>query len=113
MRFKDALNKLIQKYGIEILNDKFKTLSFLSDYVGANYYDNKLIESFLLINCIFDLPTLFNKLKLKKGRKFLEEKYDNFKYDITRKEYVDSINPIAEIVCPEEYEKYLKKKGKS
>ena len=83
MSFKEALNKLIQYHGIEILNDKFKTLSFLSDCVGSNYYENKLIESFLLINCIFDLPTLFKKLGLSKSRKFLEEKYENFESAIS------------------------------
>lgn len=110
MSFKEALNNLIQKNGIEVLNDKFKTRSFLSDRVGSNYYDNKLIEHFLLINCIFDLPTLFKKKGLKKGRDFLQEKYENFKYDITKKEYVDSINPISEIICPKEYAKFQKKK---
>ena len=57
-----------------------------------------------------DLPTLFKKKGLKKGRDFLQEKYENFKYDITKKEYVDSINAISEIICPKEYAKFQKKK---
>ena len=108
MSFKEALNKLIHNYGIEVLNDKFKTRSFLCDYVGANYYENRLIEHFLLINCIFDLVYIFKKKGLKKGRELLQDKYETFKYDITKKEYVDSINPIAEIICPKEYAKLKK-----
>ena len=102
MSFKEALKILIQTYGIEVLNDKFKARSFLCDFVGANYYQNKLVEFFLLINGIFDLSAIFKKKGLKKGREFMESKYENFKYEITKKEYVDSINPIAEIVCNKE-----------
>ena len=60
MSFKEALNKLIHEYGIEILNDKFKTRSFSCDCVGSNYYENRLIENFILINCIFDLVVTTN-----------------------------------------------------
>lgn len=110
MSFKESLNKLVYNHGIEVLNDKFKTRSFLLDCVGSNYYENRLIEHFLLINCIFDLTTLFKKKGLKKSRCFLQEKYENFKYDISKKEYVDSINPIAEIICPIEFAKSQKDK---
>ena len=99
MSFKEALKKLIHEYGIEILNDKFKTRSFLCDCVGSNYYENRLIENFILINCIFDLVYVFSNKGLKQGRVFLQDKYEIFKSDITKKEYVDSINPIAEIIC--------------
>ena len=109
LSFKEALNTLIHSYGIEVLNDKFKTRSFLYDCVGSNYYENRLIEHFLLINCVFDLVNIFKKKGLKKGRKLLQEKYENFKYEITKKEYIDSINPIAEIICPKEFAKLQKK----
>ena len=112
MSFKDALNLLIQKEGIKVLDDKFKTLSFLSDYVGSNYYENRLIEHFILIHYIFDLVNIFKKKGLKKGRKYLQDRYEDFKYDIPKQEYIDSINPIAEIICPKEFKKHIKKKHK-
>ena len=102
MSFKDALNKLIFEHGIDILNDKFKTRSYLYDLVGFNHYENKLIENFWLLNYVFNLVDIFEKKGLREGRFFLEQKYENFKDDITKKEYVDSINPIALIICSRE-----------
>ena len=103
MSFKDALNKLIFEHGIEILNDKFKTRSYLYDLVGFNHYENKLIENFLLLNYVFNLVDIFQSKGLKDGRLYLQEKYEDFKYDITKKEYIDSINPIAFLICVDEF----------
>ena len=63
------------------------------------YGYNRLIENFILINCIFDLVYVFSNKGLKQGRVFLQDKYDIFKSDITKKENVDAINPISEIIC--------------
>ena len=104
MSFKDALNKLIFEHGIDILNDKFKTRSYLYDLVGFNHYENKLIENFLLLDYVFNLVDIFQSKGLNEGRLYLQEKYENFKYDITKKEYVDSINPIALIICINEFQ---------
>ena len=110
MSFKDALFKLIDNNGKEILKEPFKTRCILSDYIGSDYYQSKLMEAFLEINTSYDLCFIFLKKGLIEGRKFLTSIYVTFKDKYSKKEFVDSINPISEYLFPKEYKEYEENK---
>ena len=108
MSFEEALNKIIDDYGFEILKDTFRTYSLISDYVGSSIYDSRLAKLFECVYYCFNLYELFKEKGLSDARKFLEKKYDNFS-EYTKREFVDAINPLAKRVCPDEYIESSKK----
>ena len=108
MSFEEALNKVIDEYGYDILKDTFRTYSLISDYVGSSFYDTRLAKLFECVYYCFDLYELFSTKGLKDARKFLETKYENFS-EYTKREFVDAINPIAKRICPDEYVESAKK----
>lgn len=103
MSFNESINTLVNTYGLKILNDKFKTLSYLLDCVGSNHYEKKLVECFMCVHYQENLVFLFKKKGILRTRKYLQNKYPSYKNNYTKKEYIDSINPISKIVCPIRY----------
>lgn len=103
MSFKESLDKLVKRYGVNILTDKFKTQSFLSDYVGSNYQEKKLLDCFINVCYNHNLIELFKKKGISKTRKYLENIYKYYVNDYTKKEYINSINPLSKIICPLSY----------
>ena len=106
MDFKDALNTIIKKNRCEILNDNFRVRSILCDYVGFSPYQIKLVNTFCVIYKEYDLIQIFKDKGLIEGRRYLKTVYPKFVNICNYIDFKEAINPISEIVCPEEYEKY-------
>ena len=112
MSFKEAFRKLINTYGYDILHERFRTRSILSDYVMNDFYAKKLIDVFLLINSQYNIQFILVDKGLVEARAFFQSIYPRFKEHCTAKEFVDAINPISELVCPEQYKYYEENKVK-
>ena len=109
MIYKEAINKLINEHDSNILDNSFLSYSILSDYVGSSLYDKGLVNSFYVISKKYNIFIVLKSDGLSKGLKFFEEKYLEFKNVISKKEYVDTIKSIAEIICfSEETKKEVK-----
>ena len=106
MDFKDALNAIIKKNRREILNDNFRVRSILCDYVGFSLYQTKLINIFCAIYKEYDLVKIFKNKGLIEGRRYLKAVYPKFVSICTYIDFKEAINPISEIICPDEYLKY-------
>ena len=84
MSFNESINTLVNSYGLKILNDKFKTLSYLLDCVGSNHYEKKLVECFMCVHYQENLVFLFKKKGILRTRKYLQNKYPSYKNNYTK-----------------------------
>ena len=110
MEYSIAIEKLINSYKLDILDNTFLSRSILLDYIGNSIYDKKLVDVFYYINKTNNIKNIFINSSLHEGRKILEGIYQDHKNDITKQEFVDAINPISKIIYPVEYEEYIKNK---
>lgn len=79
MSFKEAFRKLINTYGYDILHERFRTRSILSDYVMNDFYAKKLIDVFLLINSQYNIQFILVDKGLVEARAFFQSVYPNLK----------------------------------
>lgn len=110
MDFKEALNTIINKNRCEIFNDIFRVRSILCDYVGFSPYQTKLVYIFCDIYKEYNLIQIFRDKGLIDGRTYLVSIYSKYKNRCTFVDFKEAINPISEIICPEEYKKYNDRK---
>ena len=110
MDFKDALKILIDREGYEIFNNIFRARSLLLDYVRYNPYQIKLIYLFCDIYNYYNLYEIFKEKGLEKARHYLILVFHKYKDSYSFIEYKDAINPISEIIYPEEYKNSIKEK---
>ena len=106
MDFKEALETIIKKNRCEILKDNFRVRSILCDYVGFSPYQVKLVNIFCEIYKEYDLVQIFKDKGLIEGRRYLKTVYPKFINIYTFVDFKEAINPISEIICPDEYLKY-------
>lgn len=112
MEYKDGIRKLISLYGEDILKDHFLSFSILSDYLGSSIYSKKLLFIFYEVNKRYDLYSLFKNHNLLEARTILTCDFKTKSYNCDSKEFVDVINPVAELLNPKEFKYYESKKVK-
>lgn len=112
MEYKDAITKLLSLYGEDIVKDNFLLFSILSDYLGSSIYSKKLLSIFFEVNKRLNLYSLFKEHSLIEARNILSSDFKNHYYNCNSKEFVEAINPIAELLNPKEFQYYESKKIK-
>ena len=103
MNYIDAINKLVSIHGLSIFDNQFMTKSILSDYIGSSPYDYRLVCVLYDLLQSLAIVQIFQTNGIKKGRELLGEEFKKMNGICSSREFVDTINPISSLVCPEEY----------
>ncbi len=112
MLYDEAIDKIIDNYGIEIFDNYFYAYSILSDYIKADFEGIKLNNMLFCISKSYNIAKIFQDNGLQDGRKYFETKYDEFNNVCSKSEYVNVINPIAYKILPSEAASARKPKAK-
>lgn len=109
MDYQEAFTKVLNQYGLEILESNFLVRSFLRDYTGNSPIDNQLIDAFYSLNRTESIIKKTNGLSLrecKENIKLLISKY-NSGFSITS--CIKSVEPLLLYIFPNEYTPYVEK----
>ena len=104
MDYREGIKTLIKNYSFDVFLDIFRARSILSDLIGSNIYANHLMDLILDLYQEFSVHQIFVDNGIIKGRKVLAKIYGNYKDKYPKKEYIDALNPISEILYPKEYQ---------
>ena len=106
MIYKEAILDLINRYGREVLKDNFKTRAILSDLVGCNIRDSRLVGCFCWLNEGVALLDIYEeKNDIKQYRKIIIAFYKKEKPQYTIEEVKASVNPLTALLYGEDVNK--------
>ena len=108
MKYQEAFISVVNKYGYEILNDRFLSHSLLSDAVGGSLYDNQLLDCFYLLNKNLYSQIVYHSLTESKNIVKNLIVHADKKYMVSQ--YIRSIEPLLLLMYPNEYVPYQEKK---
>ncbi len=103
MEYADALRKLAKTYGLDYFRQAFLVRSILSDEVGASVNGKRLIDALFYVSKALDLIDLFRSRGLEQGKKEVTRAYASLPGNLTKREVVDALAPLMELLCPGEY----------
>jgi len=110
MNYVNAITRLIEKHGREVLNDSFIVRSVLSDLVGRSIYDSHLVSCFCWLNEGLGLLKLYQYSDIKQFRKAIVTFYKKEKSAYTKEDVKSTINPLTALLYGEEV--YVKESNK-
>lgn len=97
MEFKKALNKLINQYGISILNEIFISRSILFDYVKSDFENKRLVELFIVLLDKEKAYLYCKKNSLIKSQKYLVNRENKYLNNYSSKEYITICQILIEL----------------
>ena len=111
MTYEKAVAYLLDKYGSDVLNNGFQVRAILSDYVGSNICDSRLVDCFCWLNENIGLLRISKNSDLNTYRRVIVS-YCNSKkkLEFDKEEVKNTVNPITAVLFKEEYEAWVSKK---
>lgn len=103
MTYSDAFLKLIDTYGLDILDNSFLLSSFISDYIKNSPKEERLLEAYLQLNKVNQIYQNMRDCSLEKSEKIIKEEIDKLSDVYSAFEYIKSIEPLLLILYKDEY----------
>lgn len=103
MTYSDAFLKLIDTYGLDILDNSFLLSSFISDYIKNSPKEERLLEAYLLLNKDNHIYQNMRDCPLEESEKIIKEEIDKLSDVYSASEYIKSIEPLLLILYKDEY----------
>ncbi len=103
MEYKEAIRMVFDNKGEGVFQEAFLLRSLLSDIVKSSFADYKLV---CLLHKLYEYTNVYDLFKSKgldKAREEIVLFYPHFEKEYSKREFVDAVNPIASICCPNEY----------
>ena len=103
MTYSDAFLKLIDTYGLDILDNSFLLSSFISDYIKNSPKEERLLEAYLLLNKDNHIYKNIRDYPLEESEKIIKEEIDKHSDAYSASEYIKSIEPLLLVLHKNEY----------
>lgn len=103
MTYSEAFLKLIDLYGLDILDNSFLLSSFISDYIKNSPKEERLLEAYLLLNKDNHIYQNMRDCPLEESEKIIKEEIDKLSDVYSASEYIKSIEPLLLILYKDEY----------
>lgn len=103
MTYLDAFLKLIDTYGLDILDNSFLLSSFISDYIKNSPKEERLLEAYLLLNKDNHIYQSIRGCSLEESKKIIKEEIDKLSDAYSASEYIKSIEPLLLVLYKDEY----------
>lgn len=103
MTYSEAFLKLIDTYGLDILDNSFFVSSFISDYIKNSPKEERLLEAYLLLNKDNHIYQSIMSYPLEESKKIIKEKIDKLSDVYSASEYIKSIEPLLLALYKDEY----------
>lgn len=103
MNYSEAFLKLIDLYGLEILDNSFLLSSFISDYIKNSPKEERLLEAYLLLNKDNHIYQNIRDCPLEESEKIIKEEVDKLSDIYSAAEYIKSIEPLLLALYKDEH----------
>lgn len=103
MNYSEAFLKLIDLYGLEILDNNFLLSSFISDYIKNSPKEERLLEAYLLLNKDNHIYQNIRDCPLEESEKIIKEAVDKLSDIYSAAEYIKSIEPLLLALYKDEH----------
>lgn len=103
MTYSEAFLKLIDTYGLDILDNSFLLSSFISDCIKNSPKEERLLEAYLLLNKDNHIYQSIRDCSLEESEKVIKEEIDKLSDAYSASEYIKSIEPLLLILYKDEY----------
>ncbi|MCI7213465.1 MAG: hypothetical protein MR467_04905 [Bacillales bacterium] len=103
MTYSEAFLKLIDQYGLDIMDNSFLLSSFISDYIKNSPKEERLLEAYLLLNKDNHIYQSIRDCPLEESKKIIKEEIDKLSDAYSASEYIKSIEPLLLILYKDEY----------
>lgn len=103
MTYSEAFLKLIDTYGLDILDNSFLLSSFISDYIKNSPKEERLLEAYLLLNKDNHIYQSIRDCPLEESKKIIKEEIDKLSDAYSASEYIKSIKPLLLTLYKDEY----------
>lgn len=103
MNYSEAFLKLIDLYGLEILDNNFLLSSFISDYIKNSPKEERLLEAYLLLNKDNHIYQNIRDCPLDESEKIIKEEVDKLSDIYSAAEYIKSIEPLLLALYKDEH----------
>lgn len=103
MTYSEAFLKLIDTYGLDILDNSFLLSSFISDYIKNSPKEERLLEAYLLLNKDNHIYQSIRDCPLEESKKIIKEEIDKLSDIYSASEYIKSIEPLLLALYKGEY----------
>lgn len=103
MTYSEAFLKLIDLYGLGILDNSFLLSSFISDYIKNSPKEERLLNAYLLLNKDNHIYQNIRDYPLEESKKIIKEEIDKLDNAYSTSEYIKSIEPLLLILYKDEY----------
>lgn len=103
MNYSEAFLKLIDQYGLDILDNSFLLSSFISDYIKNSPKEERLLEAYLLLNKDNHIYQSIRDCPFEESKKIIKEEIDKLGDTYSASEYIKSIEPLLLILYKDEY----------
>ena len=102
MEYRDAVQKVINTYGKDIIDNHFCFYNIVSDYVGSSIYSKSLASLSFKINKILDLRSIVLNNSVEEANDYLSKCYCEGDYECSFEEFKRAIVPLVEALRPNE-----------
>ena len=102
MNYQEAFNRIIDIYGLEVLNNTFLVHSFLSDYTKSNE-DIELLNAYFILNRKEPIYETIKHYSLNDSKHHIKSLIIESDRQYTPVQYIKSIEPLLFILYPNEY----------
>lgn len=103
MNYSEAFLKLIDIYGLDVLDNSFLLSSFISDYIKNSPKEERLLEAYLLLNKDNHIYQSIRDCPLEESKKIIKGEIDKLDDAYSTSEYIKSIEPLLLALYKDEY----------
>lgn len=103
MTYSEAFLKLMDFYGLDMLDNSFLLYSFISDYIKNSPKEERLLEAYLLLNKDNHIYQSIRDCPLEESKKIIKEEIDKLSDVYSASEYIKSIEPLLLALYKDEY----------
>lgn len=103
MNYQEAFFKIVNQYGIQILNNSFLVYSILCDYVRYSLNNARMLGAFYILNIKSPIYSDIKGISLKESKELIKRRINKIDKKYTFVEYVKSIEPLLILIFKNEY----------
>ena len=103
MRYQDAFNDVVKRYGLDYLNETFLVHSLLSDLIGSSLDDIGLVNAYYSLNKQLPLYSFIQNKTLAESKTYIKSLIAKSNNEYTVVQFIRSVEPLLLILFPKEY----------